>query len=219
MVGARGIFITFEGGEGSGKSTQAKVLAAALEKQGYSVVLTREPGGTKEAEKIRALLVERDGGSWSPMEECLLLFAARAHHIRTLIHPALEAGKIVICDRFTDSTKAYQGFGLGLSMDKIVQLEQDAIDNFKPDLTFLLDIPAKDGLARSSKRLAAENSAEDKYEGLSLEFHEKLRQGFLALASGEPARFRVIDASCAMDDIANSILGQAQESLKVRVSA
>ncbi len=213
MNAARGIFITFEGGEGSGKSTQAKRLAAQLQSQGFDVVLTREPGGTNEAEKIRALLVDRDGGNWSPLEECLLLFAARAHHVRTLIQPALDAGKAVVCDRFTDSTKAYQGYGLGLSLDKIEVIEREALGDFKPDLTFLLDIPAKDGLARSSKRLSDENSTEDRYENLALGFHEMLRKGFLEMATHEPERFRVIDASLTIDDITAQIQSIAAESL------
>lgn len=201
----QGYFITFEGGEGSGKSTQVKLLAEHLRGKGFDIVLTREPGGTPEAEKIRDLLVRNDGGAWSPLEECLLLFAARAHHIRTLIKPALEAGKIVISDRFTDSTRAYQGYGLGVDLKKIEALNNDLIDDFKPDLTLLLDINVTDGLARSTRRLADENSNEDRYESLDIEFHEKLRAGFLNMAEQEPARFRVIDADNLVDEIANKI--------------
>jgi dTMP kinase len=201
----QGYFITFEGGEGSGKSTQVKFLADHLRAQGHDVVLTREPGGTPEAEKIRDLLVRNDGGNWSPLEECLLLFAARAHHVRTLIKPAIEAGKIVISDRFTDSTRAYQGYGLGVTLKKIEALNTDLIDGFAPDLTLLLDIDVKDGLARSTRRLADEQSSEDRYENLDLEFHEKLRAGFLDMAKHEPERFRVIDADKSVDEIADEI--------------
>ncbi len=201
----QGYFITFEGGEGSGKSTQVKLLADHLRGQGRDVVLTREPGGTPEAEKIRDLLVRNDGGDWSPLEECLLLFAARVHHIRTLIKPALEAGKIIISDRFTDSTRAYQGYGLGMSLKKIEALNNDCLDGFKPDLTFLLDIDVKDGLARSTRRLADEQSSEDRYENLDIGFHEKLRAGFLDMAGREPLRFRVIDADNPVDEIADKI--------------
>lgn len=212
----QGYFITFEGGEGSGKSTQVKLLAEYLQEKGFDVVLTREPGGTPEAEKIRDLLVRNDGGDWSPLEECLLLFAARAHHIRTLIKPALEAGKIVISDRFTDSTRAYQGYGLGVDLKKIEALNNDLIDDFKPDLTLLLDIDVTDGLTRSTRRLADENSNEDRYESLDIEFHEKLRAGFLNMAKHEPERFRVIDADELVDEIADKIRGIVDDMVSAR---
>lgn len=213
MGSNQGYFITFEGGEGSGKSTQVKLLADHLRAQGYDVVLTREPGGTPEAEKIRDLLVRNDGGNWSPLEECLLLFAARAHHIRTLIKPAIEAGKIVISDRFTDSTRAYQGYGLGVALKKIEALNNDLIDGFAPDLTILLDIDVKDGLARSTRRLADEQSSEDRYESLDIDFHEKLRAGFLDMTKSEPQRFRVIDADKSVDEIADKIKAALAERL------
>lgn len=215
MVQNQGYFITFEGGEGSGKSTQVKLLADHLRGQGRDVVLTREPGGTSEAEKIRDLLVRNDGGNWSPLEECLLLFAARAHHIRMLIKPALEAGKIIISDRFTDSTRAYQGYGLGMSLGKIEALNNDYLDGFKPDLTFLLDIDVKDGLARSTRRLADEKSSEDRYENFDIGFHEKLRAGFLDIAGREPLRFRVIDADKTVDEIADKINAALTERLGI----
>ncbi len=145
----RGLFITLEGGEGSGKSTQIKALAERLRAQGYDVVTTREPGGTPEAEKIRDLLVKRDGGKWTPMAEVLLLFAARAMHVDTLIKPALAAGKIVISDRFTDSTRAYQCYGHGVAMDILEGIDQLVLNGFKPDLTFILDVPVEQGLARA----------------------------------------------------------------------
>lgn len=213
MTDSRGIFITFEGGEGSGKSTQVLRLAETLRAKGYEVVLTREPGGTPEAEKIRSLLVERDGGSWSPIEECLLLFAARSNHIRTLIEPALEGGKVVICDRFTDSTRAYQGYGLGLELEHIETLNRTVLNSYDPDLTFLLDIPAREGLKRSNKRLEAEGSTEDKYEGLDIEFHENLRQGFLTLSDIYEDRFCVIDARQSIDDLSKEIAAKALEAL------
>ena len=202
---SKGLFITFEGGEGSGKTTQVKMLAEYLEEQGRDVVLTREPGGTAEAEKIRDLLVQSDGGNWEAIEECLLLFAARSHHVRTIIIPALLAGKIVICDRFTDSTMAYQGYGLGLDIERIEQINKVVLKNFTPHITFLLDIPADQGLARSKKRLGDENSNEDKYESLDVEFHEKLRRGFLDLARHNPHRMHVINATEAIKSIHKSI--------------
>lgn len=205
MQRSQGLFITFEGGEGSGKSTQVKLLAEALKADGYDVVVTREPGGTPEAEKIRNLLVQRDGGDWNAMEECLLLFAARLNHYRTLIELALNDNKIVICDRFTDSTRAYQGYGLGLGLEYIEAIKALSLGAVEPDITFLLDIPVKDGLARSTRRLQDEFSAEDRYEGMDLAFHETLRQGFLTLARAAPERFRVLDAAQSVDILADRI--------------
>lgn len=213
MQRSKGFFITFEGGEGSGKSTQVKRLAGCLEALGYSVIITREPGGTPEAEKIRNLLVQNDGGNWNAMEECLLLFAARLNHYRTLIEPALNEKKIVICDRFTDSTRAYQGYGLGLPLEQIEAIKLLTLGVVEPDLTFLLDIPVKDGLARSSKRLQAEKSDEDRYETMNLDFHEKLREGFLSLSRYSPQRFCVLNASHNMDDLADDIALTVKERL------
>ena len=134
------MIITFEGGEGTGKTTQVNRLARALSERGHYVVTTREPGGTPESEKIRQLLVQRDSFNWNSMSETLMFFAARSMHIEKVIKPALKEGSIVISDRFTDSTMAYQGYGKGLDLDKIKQIEDVSIDGFKPDLTFLLDM-------------------------------------------------------------------------------
>lgn len=154
-----GFFITLEGGEGTGKSTQISLLAGFLREQGYDVVTTREPGGTPEAEKIRELLVHRDGGNWTPAAECLLFFTARHMHVETLIKPALAAGKIVISDRFTDSTRAYQSYGHNvLPPEMIESVKQIAIGDFEPDLTFILDIDVKTGLRRAGKRLDEDGS-------------------------------------------------------------
>lgn len=215
MAKHQGYFVTFEGGEGAGKSTQVHRLCEYLRGHGREVILTREPGGTLEAERIRDLLVRNDGGQWSPLEECLLLFAARSHHIRTLIKPSVEAGKIVICDRFTDSTRAYQGYGLGVDMQKIESLNETVIEGFKPDLTFVLDIDVRAGLARSTDRLAAESSNEDRYERLDLDFHQKLRQGFLNMAEQEPARFCIIDADRSEDEIANEITNELDKRMGI----
>lgn len=205
MQRSQGLFITFEGGEGSGKSTQVKLLAEALKADGYDVVVTREPGGTPEAEKIRNLLVQRDGGDWNAMEECLLLFAARLNHYRTLIEPALNDNKIVICDRFTDSTRAYQGYGLGLGLEYIEAIKVLSLGAVEPDLTIVLDIPARLGIDRARFRLSNLLSGEDRYEGMDLEFHETLRQGFLTLARAAPERFRVLDAAQSVDILADKI--------------
>lgn len=193
------LFISFEGGEGSGKTTQINKLAEALTQKGFKVLTTREPGGTPEGEKIRDLLVQRDGGNWDPVSECLLLYAARVMHIEKVIKPSLEKGKIVITDRFHDSTFAYQGYGRGLDITEIEKLNQIAIGSFRPDITFILDIDPEQGLRRSSRRLAAESlqlkQTEDRFENMDLEFHRRLRMGFLEISKREPQRCHVIDAA------------------------
>ncbi len=205
MASLSGKFITFEGGEGAGKTTQIKILSDKLVTEGYNVITTREPGGVPEAEKIRELLVQNDGGHWDPLSECLLFFTARRMHVEKLIKPALKQGKIVISDRFTDSTIAYQGYGHGFDLDLIHQTKKLAIGDFKPDITLLLDLPVKLGLERSKTRLKNINSNEDKFENLNFGFHEKLRKGFLSLAKDEPDRFRVIDAQNNIEEISNRI--------------
>lgn len=213
------LFISLEGGEGSGKTTQITRLAENLSKSGYSVVTTREPGGTPEGEKIRNLLVQREGGEWNAVSEVLLLFAARSMHIEKIIKPALAQGKIVISDRFTDSTLAYQGYGHGFSIEKIKSLSALAIDNFAPDLTFILDIDVKTGLARSSKRLSdadGNDKTEDRFERLDLAFHERLRSGFLEIAKGELHRCRVLNADQSPDDLAAQMIVLVNERLAAR---
>ena len=200
-----GTFITFEGGEGAGKTTQISLLSQKLQDEGYDVVTTREPGGVPEAEKIRDLLVQKDGGQWDPLSECLLFFTARRMHVETLIKPALKSGKIVISDRFTDSTIAYQGYGHGFDLKLIEQTRQLAIGDFAPDRTILLDLPVEKGLERSKARLEDVNSGEDKFENLKIDFHKRLRAGFLTLAENEPHRFCVIDANQDIETIANNI--------------
>lgn len=203
---SKGMFITLEGGEGGGKSTQSRKLKEHLEKQGREVILTREPGGTPEAEKIRTLLVDRAGGNWSPVAECLLLFAARTMHVQNCIAPALAAGKVVICDRFTDSTRAYQGYAGGMDLAVIEQIKTLSIGALEPDVTFILDLPAETGLARSTRRMAKSGATEDRFEGKELAFHEALRQGFLDIASKNPARCHVIDATQPIDTVFTAIL-------------
>lgn len=208
-MGKKGIFITFEGGEGSGKTTQVNKLAQVLTAAGHKVITTREPGGTPEGEKIRDLLVQRDGGDWTAISECLLLFAARAMHVEKVIKPALEKGKIVISDRFTDSTRAYQGYGHDFPLETIEKLNTMVLGDFKPDITFILDIETKKGLARSNRRMAAEalhlNQTEDRFENMDVGFHERLRQGFLTIAKNEKNRCHIIDASLSPDDIGTEI--------------
>jgi dTMP kinase len=200
-----GLFITFEGGEGAGKSTQIRRLQDHLTALNLPVLITREPGGTPEAEKIRDFLVQREGGNWSPREECLLLYAARAGHVERLIKPALAAGTIVLCDRFSDSTLAYQGYGHGLDTDFIRDLDTLVLNGFKPDLTFILDIDPAVGLTRSEKRLAStadkHQSTEDRFERLDFSFHKRLRKGYAAIAKAEPDRCVLLDAELALEDL------------------
>jgi dTMP kinase len=198
---ADGRFITLEGGEGAGKSTQIRRLAAALRERGLEVVTTREPGGSPGAEEIRALLVTDGAGRWSPMTETLLHLAARRDHLERTVWPTLERGAWVISDRFADSTLAYQGYGLGLNQDVIVRLYANAIGKFFPDLTLVLDLPAEAGLARAAARSAA-----DRYEGMDLEFHRRLREGFLDIAGHDPRRCAVVDAAGSEDEVAATIL-------------
>ncbi|HNS45457.1 MAG TPA: dTMP kinase [Alphaproteobacteria bacterium] len=204
----RGLFITLEGGEGAGKTTQAHRMKEYFELQGREVILTREPGGTPEAEKIRALLVQRDGGNWTPTAECFLFFAARVMHVETLIKPAVAEGKIVISDRFTDSTVAYQGYGHGFDLNVIEQVRQIALGDFEPDLTFVLDLPVKEGIKRSMAQKAVASGAEnteDRFEKLDTSFHERLRHGFLEIAKFEPKRVKVIDATQGVDGVFKKI--------------
>lgn len=201
----KGLFITFEGGEGSGKTTQIGLLAERLRAQGREVVTTREPGGTPDAEKIRGLLVRNDGGAWTPMAEVLLLYAARVMHVETLIRPALAAGKIVISDRFADSTLAYQGYGHGMDLQLIREIHSLSLSDFQPDMTFILDIPVEKGLRRAGKRLAREGSDEGRFEGMDTGFHERLRQGYLEIARADSGRCTVVDASRSVDAVAAGI--------------
>lgn len=212
----RGWFITLEGGEGAGKTTQCRVMKSHFENLGYDVILTREPGGTPEAEKIRNLLVQRDGGNWTPMAECLLFFAARQMHVETLIKPALAAGKIIISDRFTDSTVAYQGYGHGFDLDVIRRIEELTLNGFKPDLTFLLDLPVETGLQRSLKQKSVASgleNTEDRFEGLDTSFHQRLRDGFLSLARMNPERIITVDAAQEPETVSQSILSILKERI------
>jgi dTMP kinase len=183
-------FITLEGGEGAGKSTQARRLAAALRGAGLDIIETREPGGSPGAEEIRRLLTAGEPARWSPMAETLLHFAARADHVRRTIRPALAAGRWVCCDRFADSTMAYQGYGHGIDRDFIARLAGAVLGDLRPDLTLIFDLPVEQGLARA----AARSGHEDRYEKMDRSFHEALRRGFLDIAGQDPQRCVVIDA-------------------------
>ncbi len=212
-----GYFITFEGGEGAGKTSQINRLADSLTQQGHRVVTTREPGGTPESEKIRGLLVQRNTGHWSPMSEALMMFAARVLHVERVILPALKDDKIVICDRFTDSTRAYQGYGHGVALSTIEGLVDLTLNGLEPYLTIILDIDPMIGLKRSERRLASQamdiEQREDRFENLDISFHEKLRQGFLKIAKQYPSRCYVFDASAAFDEISKSIWDLSVKSI------
>ncbi|WNJ98628.1 dTMP kinase [Thalassospiraceae bacterium LMO-JJ14] len=200
-----GSFITFEGGEGGGKSTQVSMLADALRASGINVITTREPGGAPAAEEIRNLLVSGAVERWTPMAEVLLNYAARDMHVTQVIRPALERGDWVISDRFSDSTMAYQGYGGGIDPARIAAVHAAVLGDFKPDLTLVLDLETEQGLKRSGKRLSEQDSAEDRYERMDLEFHHRLREGFLEIAAAEPLRCRVIDAATDIDIVAANI--------------
>lgn len=188
----RARFITLEGGEGAGKSTQARLLAQALEHAGVETVTTREPGGSVGAEAIRALVVSGAADKWHPTTEALLFMAARYDHLARVISPALARGAWVVCDRFYDSTYVYQGLAKEVGGEWLDQLYRQLFANNAPELTLLLDLPPQTGLARVGRR---GNDDESRFEQMQIDFHEALRRGFLGLASKEPARFATIDAS------------------------
>ncbi|MGY0790112.1 dTMP kinase [Azospirillum argentinense] len=205
----RGRFITLEGGEGAGKTTQIRLLADALIGLGKRVVLTREPGGSPGAEEIRGLLVSGETGRWGPVTEALLHTAARRDHLERTVWPALEAGHWVICDRFFDSTMAYQGYGLGLGRDLVATLQTTALGDFRPDLTLILDLPVEEGLARA----AARRGGEDRYERMDVAFHHRLRDGFLDIAAREPERCVVVDAGHPVEAVQAAILDHVTRRL------
>jgi dTMP kinase len=207
------MFISFEGGEGSGKTTQIQLLAQSLTAQGRSVCVTREPGGTAEAEAIRTLFVTNSALKWDMQEQCLLLFAARRSHIRQVINPALQRGEIVICDRFTDSTYAYQAYGLGLDTAFIDTIDALTTKSLRPDLTFFLDIDPSAGLLRAKSRETTQNSGEDRFENLNLDFHTRLYKGFQTMAAAQPERIKIIDANGAIEDVHQRIMEHINNAL------
>jgi dTMP kinase len=212
-----GRFITFEGGEGSGKSTQARLLAEALRSKGIEGVLTREPGGSPFAEQVRSLILDPETHPHSALSEALLFYAARADHLDRVIRPALVAGRWVISDRFSDSTRVYQVEAGGLPLDVFKAFELIVVKLTYPDLTFILDIPPEVGLSRATtRRLAQALSGEDAYEKRDVTYHARLREGFLAVAKAEPRRCHVIDASAPEEAIAAEVLLQVERRLMVQ---
>lgn len=206
-----GRFITLEGGEGGGKSTQARRLAASLESEAGEVLLTREPGGSPGAEQIRGLLVDGEVHRWDAVTETFLHFAARRDHLVNTVQPALARGAWVISDRFADSTMAYQGYGHGVDRDAIAELYRICVGSLKPDLTLILDLPVEAGLARAAGR----GGGEDRYERMDVAFHERLRQGFLEIAGRNPLRCVVIDAARGEDEVHAQIIAAVRERMEL----
>lgn len=210
-------FVTFEGGDGTGKTTQLKALESYLSSCGKSCLVTREPGGTELGMMLRRVLLEAGGAAIAPSSELFLYLADRAQHVSEVIRPAVAAGKIVLCDRFTDSTLAYQGYGRGLDLAVLRQFNSIADDGTRPDLTLLFDCPIAVGLGRTAKRQAQSQAGaplEDRFEREKLEFHEKVRAGFLDLARQEPGRFRIIDAARPVAEVSLEIRGIIDEALR-----
>ncbi len=208
----QGKFITFEGGEGAGKSTQLKRLVARLEAAGHKVVATREPGGSAGAEIIRAIVLKGQADRWSPVTETLLMYAARRDHIERLVRPALAEGAWVVCDRFADSTRAYQGAAGGADPGLIAELEVHILEETIPDLTLIFDLPVAEGLERAFARAGAEMRFESKGQA----FHERLREGFLSIAGAEPGRCAVIDAVGSFKEVEDRVWAVVQDRLAVR---
>jgi len=189
-----------------------RLLVEALERAGIAAKATREPGGSPGAEAIRRLLLDGETDRWDAAGEALLLYAARRDHVARTIRPALEQGAWVVCDRFSDSTVAYQGYGRGLPLDRLAALQHFALGDFGPDLTVILDLPVADGLARAARR----SGGADRFERLDRRFHERLRAGFQTIAVAEPARCMLIDASGTVDDVHGAIVAAVAERLSVR---
>jgi dTMP kinase len=204
---SRGRFITLEGIEGAGKSTVAQLASEWLAARGITARVTREPGGTPLAERVRKIVLEKGPESVSPRAETLLMFAARSIHVENLIRPALERGEWVICDRFTDATRAYQGYGRGMDLAWIEQLAAAVHGDLQPDCTLLLDLPVEVGLRRARGR---SGMAADRFEAQRSEFFERVRQGYLALAAREPERVRLIDAGVALAAVSGQVTAVLQ---------
>lgn len=204
----KGLFVTLEGVEGCGKSTQLKLLSKYLVEKGIDHVVTREPGGTEIGDKIRKILLDVSNSNMEPLTELLLYAASRAQHVLEIIEPALKSGRVVLCDRFYDSTIAYQGHARGIEPELVNRSILIATAGRKPDLTFLLDIPAEVGIERATKK------GIDRLEKEDLIFHKRVRQGFLKLAKEEPHRILVVDATCSVDELHMKLKHVLEEKLK-----
>jgi dTMP kinase len=202
-----GFFISFEGPEGGGKSTQIHRLAAGLAEQGYAVWTTREPGGTRVGEMIRPILLSQQQTRMTPWSEALLFTAARAQHVEEVIRPRLARGELVLCDRYTDSTLAYQGYGRGLDLDTLRRLQSQATGGLQPDLTMLLNLPIETGLSRIPR------PAQDRLDRETATFHQRVRDGYQEMAAADPRRWREVDAAADQDQVAARILVLVNEAL------
>lgn len=209
------MFITFEGIEGSGKTTQVKLLAERLKESGHSVVVTREPGGTPIADQIRKILLDARNKNLEPFAELLLYYAAREQHIKEVIAPALKAGKIVLCDRFIDASVAYQGYARGLDLNFIQKLNEKVLGPVKIDLTFLFDLPVAIGLSRARGRASTLTKAwrEERFENERIEFHEKVQEGYLTIARSEPKRVVIVDGEMGVEELAGKVWEVVEKSL------
>lgn len=210
------MFITLEGIEGSGKTTQLDPMVAFLTQKGHDCIVTREPGGTRIGQQIRAILLDPHNKALDPLSELLLYAADRAQHIKTKIIPDLSAGKTVICDRFFDATTVYQGYGRDLDISIINMLHQIVLDGLKPDLTILFDLPVETGLSRAWKQIndGSRSDLETRFEEEALAFHQKIRDGYLELAKREPDRFRIIDAGGSKETVKEAVTNTLSLHLK-----
>jgi dTMP kinase len=204
------MFITFEGPEGSGKTTQQQRLAAYLRERGRTVVTTKEPGGTPLADRIRALLLD-SANVIDPIAEVFLFAASRRQHTTEVIEPALERGEVVLCDRYADSTLAYQGFGRLIDLDRLRALNAWATDALKPHVTLLFDLPEETGLRRANSRNATADLDEGRFEAEDLRFHRRVREGYLAMAVAERSRFVIVDADASIDEVFARMLAALRE--------
>lgn len=204
-----GILITLEGIEGSGKTTQAELIRDLLTDRGYEVLITREPGGSPIGEKIRKILLDTSNRGMEPLTELLLYEASRHQHVKEVIDPALRAGKVVVCDRFYDASTAYQGFGRGIEIDTVNMLNMVATGGRKADLTIVLDLPVDDGLTRLGQNL-------DRIEAETVEFHERVRRGYLEVAQREPDRVRVVKATGSVEEIFDTVKSIIDNVLPLR---
>jgi dTMP kinase len=210
------MFISFEGIEGSGKTTQIQGLHDYLCQKGHDVVLTREPGGSGIGQQIRAILLHSKNKDLNPLAELLLYMADRAQHLNEIVKPGLASGKMILCDRYFDATIAYQGYARGLDLDLISQLHGLAFADYKPHLTLLLDLPPETGLGRAWQQIenGQRTDAETRFEEETLAFHRRVREGYLALARLEPRRFKIIDASGSQDQVANEIIAVLDKTIR-----
>jgi len=209
----RGLFITFEGPEGSGKSTQLRLLAERLRAAGHDILVTQEPGGTPVGKQIRQVLLDSRNQDLSPIAELFLMFASRAQNIDQRIVPALAEGRIVLCDRFTDSTVAYQGAARGLGSEVVYELDRIACRGLVPNLTLLIDVDAETGLARAASRNTEVSSNETRFDEYDLRFHRKVRDAFLQLATDDMGRIRSIDGARGVEEVAADVWSSVQKAL------